>query len=92
MMDVYRLALKVGTTVMSSHAFELVLAYIYTDRIYLAKSPQEPRSNEVTLVMIDVYRLALKVGTTVMSPHAFELVLAYIYTYRIYQGKESPRT
>ena len=48
------------------HAFELVLAYIYTDRIYPAKSPQEPRSNEVTLVMMDVYRLALKVGTTTM--------------------------
>ena len=78
MMDVYRLALKVGTTVMIPHAFELVLADIYTDRIYPAKSPQEPRSNEVTLDMMDVYRLALKVGTTVVNPHAFELVMAYI--------------
>ena len=78
MMKVYRLALKVGTTVVNPHAFELVMAYIYTDRIYPAKSPQEPRRNEVTLVMMDVYRLALKVGTTVVNPHAFELVLAYI--------------
>ena len=49
------------------HAFELVLAYIYTDRIYPAKSDQEPRSNEVTIVMMDVYRLALKVRVSRVS-------------------------
>lgn len=44
-------------------AFELVLAYIYRDRIYPYQSTTEGKeltSNEVTLLMMDVYRLALK--------------------------------
>ncbi|XP_053375125.1 leucine-zipper-like transcriptional regulator 1 [Mercenaria mercenaria] len=44
-------------------AFQLVLAYIYRDRIYPQQGDRDDRqlsSNEVTLLMMDVYRLALK--------------------------------
>ncbi|XP_060568676.1 leucine-zipper-like transcriptional regulator 1 [Ruditapes philippinarum] len=44
-------------------AFQLVLAYIYRDRIYPQQSDKEDKqlsSNEVTLLMMDVYRLALQ--------------------------------
>ncbi|KAK3599084.1 hypothetical protein CHS0354_024412 [Potamilus streckersoni] len=41
-------------------AFEMVLAYIYTDRIYPSRKGQDPNSNEVTLLMMDVYRLSLQ--------------------------------
>lgn len=41
-------------------AFELVLSYIYTDRILPTKQGQEPTSNEVILLMMDVYRQALQ--------------------------------
>ncbi|KAL4224359.1 Leucine-zipper-like transcriptional regulator 1 [Mactra antiquata] len=43
-------------------AFELVLAYIYRDRIYPGKHDQmnDLSGNETTLLMMDVYRLALK--------------------------------
>ncbi|PVD31376.1 hypothetical protein C0Q70_06788 [Pomacea canaliculata] len=37
-------------------AFEMVLSYIYTDRIHPTKKGQEPNSNEVILIMMDVYR------------------------------------
>ncbi|KAK2169086.1 hypothetical protein LSH36_12g10021 [Paralvinella palmiformis] len=43
-------------------AFELVLSYIYTDRIHpgkQSKSSQDVNSNEVILLMMDVYRQAL---------------------------------
>lgn len=44
-------------------AFEMILAYIYTDRIHPTKfqSNLETSSHQVTLLMMDVYRLALKV-------------------------------
>ena len=54
------------------HAFQLVLAYIYTDRIHPHSNPhssaysntagQRLDGNEVTSLMMDVYRLALKVN------------------------------
>lgn len=50
-------------------AFELVLAYIYRDRIYPSKCRNEKTdlsSNETTLLMMDVYRLALKVTSFLM--------------------------
>ncbi|XP_052802269.1 leucine-zipper-like transcriptional regulator 1 [Mya arenaria] len=44
------------------HAFQLVLAYIYTDRIHPHSSESGHRldGNQVTSLMMDVYRLALK--------------------------------
>ncbi|XP_041348005.1 leucine-zipper-like transcriptional regulator 1 [Gigantopelta aegis] len=42
------------------HAFEMVLSYIYTDRIHPTKKGQDPNSNEVILIMMDVYRLSLQ--------------------------------
>lgn len=41
-------------------AFEMVLSYIYTDRIHPTKKGEEPTSNTVILLMMDVYRLALQ--------------------------------
>ncbi|XP_074641626.1 leucine-zipper-like transcriptional regulator 1 [Tubulanus polymorphus] len=41
-------------------AFEMVLSYIYTDRINPCQKGQEPYSNEVILLMMDVYRLSLQ--------------------------------
>lgn len=45
-------------------AFELVLSYIYTDRILPTKQGQEPTSNKVILLMMDVYRQALQLQMT----------------------------
>ncbi|XP_076453190.1 leucine-zipper-like transcriptional regulator 1 isoform X2 [Babylonia areolata] len=41
-------------------AFEMVLSYIYTDRIHPTKKGEEPNSNEVILIMMDVYQLSLQ--------------------------------
>ncbi|ESO89967.1 hypothetical protein LOTGIDRAFT_124272 [Lottia gigantea] len=43
-------------------AFEMVLSYIYTDRIHPTKTGEsnDPHSNEVILIMMDVYRLSLQ--------------------------------
>jgi len=41
-------------------AFQLVLSYIYTDRIYPTKGGHDPGSNHVILLMMEVYRLALQ--------------------------------
>lgn len=47
----------------TADAFEMVLSYIYTDRIHpVQKVGQEPHSNGVILLMMDVYRLALQVS------------------------------
>uniref|UniRef100_T1JJ12 BTB domain-containing protein n=1 Tax=Strigamia maritima TaxID=126957 RepID=T1JJ12_STRMM len=40
-------------------AFEMVLNYIYTDRIDPTRKSKDPFSNNVILLMMDVYRLAL---------------------------------
>ncbi|XP_067650775.1 leucine-zipper-like transcriptional regulator 1 [Haliotis asinina] len=52
--------LEVALPDASPKAFEMVLSYIYTDRIHPTKKGQEPHSNEVILSMMDVYRLALQ--------------------------------
>ncbi|XP_013413194.1 leucine-zipper-like transcriptional regulator 1 isoform X2 [Lingula anatina] len=41
-------------------AFDMILSYIYTDRIHPTQKGQEPTSNEVILTMMDVYRQALQ--------------------------------
>lgn len=41
-------------------AFELVLTYIYTDRIDPTKKSKDPFSNKIVLLMMDVYRLAVQ--------------------------------
>ncbi|XP_013788494.1 leucine-zipper-like transcriptional regulator 1 [Limulus polyphemus] len=41
-------------------AFELVLTYIYTDRIDPTKKSRDPLSNKIVLLMMDVYRLAVQ--------------------------------
>ncbi|XP_065571699.1 leucine-zipper-like transcriptional regulator 1 isoform X2 [Artemia franciscana] len=41
-------------------AFQLVLSYIYTDRIDPLKKIKEPSNNNVVLLMMDVYRLAVQ--------------------------------
>ncbi|GFV26886.1 leucine-zipper-like transcriptional regulator 1 [Trichonephila clavipes] len=41
-------------------AFELVLTYIYTDRIDPTKKNADPMSTKVVLLMMDVYRLAVQ--------------------------------
>lgn len=45
-------------------AFEMVLNYIYTDRIDPTKRPddkiEDPQSNRIVLLMMDVYRLAVQ--------------------------------
>jgi len=46
-------------------AFELVLSYIYTDRIHPRRKAEDLSSNEVTSLMMDVYRLALKVRKSI---------------------------
>lgn len=43
-------------------AFEMVLDYIYTDKIDPTQRGQEPGSNGVVLLMMAVYRLALQFG------------------------------
>ncbi|XP_064620345.1 leucine-zipper-like transcriptional regulator 1 isoform X2 [Lineus longissimus] len=49
----------------TADAFEMVLSYIYTDRIHpVQKVGQEPHSNGVILLMMDVYRLALQFHMT----------------------------
>ncbi|XP_052124024.1 leucine-zipper-like transcriptional regulator 1 homolog [Frankliniella occidentalis] len=44
----------------NSESFQLVLNYIYTDRIDPSKKIKDPASNRVILLMLDVYRLACK--------------------------------
>ncbi|XP_011498946.1 PREDICTED: leucine-zipper-like transcriptional regulator 1 [Ceratosolen solmsi marchali] len=41
-------------------AFEMVLNYIYTDRIDPTKKIEDPLSNRIVLLMMDVYRLAVQ--------------------------------
>ncbi|KAH6933025.1 hypothetical protein HPB50_011568 [Hyalomma asiaticum] len=41
-------------------AFELVLTYIYTDRIDPTKKSKDPMSDRIVLLMMDVYRLAVQ--------------------------------
>jgi hypothetical protein len=41
-------------------AFELVLNYIYTDRIDPNKKSADPLSNKIVLLMMDVYTLAVQ--------------------------------
>jgi len=41
-------------------AFQLVLSYIYTDRIHPTQGGHDPGSNHVILLMMEVYRLALQ--------------------------------
>ncbi|VDI27935.1 Hypothetical predicted protein [Mytilus galloprovincialis] len=41
-------------------ALQMVLSYIYTDRILPTQDGQEHNSNEVILMMMDVYRLSIK--------------------------------
>ncbi|XP_033223341.1 leucine-zipper-like transcriptional regulator 1 [Belonocnema kinseyi] len=41
-------------------AFEMVLNYIYTDRIDPTKRIEDPLSNRIVLLMMDVYRLAVQ--------------------------------
>ncbi|XP_064461375.1 leucine-zipper-like transcriptional regulator 1 [Ornithodoros turicata] len=41
-------------------AFELVLTYIYTDRIDPTKKSRDPMSDRIVLLMMDVYRLAVQ--------------------------------
>lgn len=43
-------------------AFEMVLNYIYTDRIDPTRKSKEPMSNQIVLLMMDVYRLAVQVS------------------------------
>ncbi|XP_026473112.1 leucine-zipper-like transcriptional regulator 1 [Ctenocephalides felis] len=42
----------------SSDAFEMVLNYIYTDRIDPTEKIKDPFSNQIVLLMMDVYQLA----------------------------------
>ncbi|CAG0881340.1 unnamed protein product [Darwinula stevensoni] len=44
----------------SPEAFEMVLNYIYTDRIDPTKKTEDPYSNKAILLMMDVYQLALQ--------------------------------
>ncbi|CAG7833679.1 unnamed protein product [Allacma fusca] len=44
----------------TAEAFELLLKYIYTDRIDLTKHCKDPMSQKVVLLMMDVYRLAVQ--------------------------------
>jgi len=41
-------------------AFEMVLNYIYTDRIDPTRKSRDPMSNRIVLLMMDVYRLAVQ--------------------------------
>ncbi|XP_040066020.1 leucine-zipper-like transcriptional regulator 1 [Ixodes scapularis] len=41
-------------------AFELVLTYIYTDRIDPTRKSRDPMSDRIVLLMMDVYRLAVQ--------------------------------
>ncbi|CAG5123341.1 unnamed protein product [Candidula unifasciata] len=41
-------------------AFEMILSYIYTDRIQPRIKGQEPRNNDAILAMLEVYRLSLQ--------------------------------
>jgi hypothetical protein len=41
-------------------AFEMILNYIYTDRIDPTKKIKDPLSNKIVLLMMDVYRLAVQ--------------------------------
>lgn len=41
-------------------AFEMVLNFIYTDRIDPTKKIEDPLSNRIVLLMMDVYRLAVQ--------------------------------
>ena len=64
-----------------SQAFELVLAYIYTDRIHPHATAAQSRDvtldgNEVACLMMDVYRLALKVH---VDSYCSDLVVIKIF-------------
>ncbi|CAI9744254.1 leucine-zipper-like transcriptional regulator 1 [Octopus vulgaris] len=56
--------LKVSVPDANPKAFEMVLSYIYTDRIHPTQKGQEPTSNEVILLMMDVYRLSVQFNMT----------------------------
>lgn len=42
-------------------AFEMVLNYIYTDRIDPSRCKKDQNPNKIVLIMMDVYRLAVQV-------------------------------
>ncbi|CAH1786003.1 unnamed protein product [Owenia fusiformis] len=52
--------LQVNLVDATPKAFEMVLSYIYTDRIQPAKKSSDTGNNDVILLMMDVYRLALQ--------------------------------
>lgn len=67
----------------TADAFEMVLSYIYTDRIHpVQKVGQEPNSNCVILLMMDVYRLALQVSFLVDN---FSLLQCYHIPKELYR-------
>lgn len=43
-------------------AFQIVLSYIYTDKIDPSPYKKDPDPNKIVLIMMDVYRLAVQVG------------------------------
>ena len=46
-------------------AFEMVLNYVYTDRIDPFRCKKDQNPNKIVLIMMDVYRLAVQVGVCV---------------------------
>ncbi|XP_071449144.1 leucine-zipper-like transcriptional regulator 1 [Hetaerina americana] len=56
--DIPLLEVKLNDAV--PEAFEMVLNYIYTDRIDPTKKGEDPVSNRFVLLMMDVYRLAVQ--------------------------------
>ncbi|ELT93946.1 hypothetical protein CAPTEDRAFT_218846 [Capitella teleta] len=59
-------------------AFDLVLSYIYTDRIHPTKQGQDPNSNEVVLLMMDVYRLAVQFQMSRLEHLCIQYLEAFI--------------
>lgn len=54
--------LEVSLPDKSPRAFEMILSYIYTDKIQPSTKGQEPNNNEVILAMMEVYRLSLQLS------------------------------
>lgn len=53
--------LEVKIVEANAESFELLLKFIYTDRIDLTKQCKDPSNHRVVLLMMDVYRLSLQV-------------------------------
>lgn len=72
--------LKVKLTDAVPEAFEMVLNYIYTDRIDPTKRIEDPLSNRIVLLMMDVYRLAVQFNMKRLEQlcvHYLEATISY---------------